>query len=303
MQQSGKRQGNEEHMYFYMGESNRPKRQNRRALMTERGGCIGDHPRSRLRLGGEIIELSDDDEISVASDAKTHLWAHDYVNLIYMGVTQQLIYNQLVHPMETHNMGKVDRKTGRVVGGEEFDDEYDRCRLPSNNGRQPSKPPSKRRESQTQGNKSRRCSRSDEVGHMRRTCCNPYADFDASYKGDLRQYLPGIFVSDRMSEITIMAVRVINNNPLRFWWKDAHAMPLQFHIVIQTSVGQELPTRGGMPIRDLLRTVWKVYFISFPSTTVIEVMSTMPLVDPIGRCVCMCRQSSRRIHGQLRIIR
>lgn len=37
-------------------------------LLTERGGCVGDHTQSRLRLGEEIIELSDDDEIPMASD-------------------------------------------------------------------------------------------------------------------------------------------------------------------------------------------------------------------------------------------
>jgi len=35
--------------------------------VTERGGYVGDHPQSRLRLGGKIIELSDDDKISIAS--------------------------------------------------------------------------------------------------------------------------------------------------------------------------------------------------------------------------------------------
>ncbi|KAJ8446759.1 LOW QUALITY PROTEIN: hypothetical protein Cgig2_000770 [Carnegiea gigantea] len=35
------------------------------ALVTERGGCVSDHP---LRLGGDFIELSDDDKISIASD-------------------------------------------------------------------------------------------------------------------------------------------------------------------------------------------------------------------------------------------
>jgi len=33
----------------------------------ETGRCVGDHLQARLRLGGEIIELFDDDEISVAS--------------------------------------------------------------------------------------------------------------------------------------------------------------------------------------------------------------------------------------------
>jgi len=32
------------------------------------GGCSDGHPQTRLRLGGEIIKMSDDDEISVASE-------------------------------------------------------------------------------------------------------------------------------------------------------------------------------------------------------------------------------------------
>ena len=36
--------------------------------MHETGRCVGDHLQTRLRLGGKIIELSDDDEISVASE-------------------------------------------------------------------------------------------------------------------------------------------------------------------------------------------------------------------------------------------
>jgi len=38
----------------------------RRAAVNESGRCIDDHPQTRLRVGGEIVELSDDDEISVA---------------------------------------------------------------------------------------------------------------------------------------------------------------------------------------------------------------------------------------------
>ena len=42
----------------------------------------------------------------------------------------------------------------------------------------------KRRESQIQGTKSRKCSKCSEVGHTKRTCRDPHADFDASYEGD-----------------------------------------------------------------------------------------------------------------------
>ncbi|KAJ8429657.1 hypothetical protein Cgig2_001653 [Carnegiea gigantea] len=39
-----------------------------RAAVSESDGCINDHPQNRLRVGREIIEMSDDDEISVASE-------------------------------------------------------------------------------------------------------------------------------------------------------------------------------------------------------------------------------------------
>jgi len=35
--------------------------------VSETDGCIDDHPQTRLTVGGEIIELFDDDEISIAS--------------------------------------------------------------------------------------------------------------------------------------------------------------------------------------------------------------------------------------------
>lgn len=86
---------------------------------------------------------------ALAMIAKASLWVYDYVHPIYKTATQQIIYNQLVHPMETHDMGIVDTKTRRVVGGDEFDDDYNHCILLPTNGRQPGGPQSKRRESQT----------------------------------------------------------------------------------------------------------------------------------------------------------
>ena len=56
---------------------------------------------------------------------------------IYKIVTQQVIYSQLVHSIETHDIGIVHWKMGQVVGGDEFDDKYDHCILPLNNGGQP----------------------------------------------------------------------------------------------------------------------------------------------------------------------
>ncbi|KAJ8422072.1 hypothetical protein Cgig2_000322 [Carnegiea gigantea] len=156
------------------------------ALVTERGGCVSGHLQSRLRLGGEINKLSNDDEISMVSNdvgdeetiakecdegskgggydeennkndslknalgerieqklSKTSkkigciatieyysLMLREYNVELNISATQQLIYNQLVHPMKTHDMGKVNDETGRMVGGEELDDEY----LAPNNG-------------------------------------------------------------------------------------------------------------------------------------------------------------------------
>ncbi|KAJ8443355.1 hypothetical protein Cgig2_015836 [Carnegiea gigantea] len=203
----------------------------KRAAVSRHGGCIDDHPQTRLIVGGEVIEMSDNDEISVASEdvaedeAATeggdesskgkgvmkgptlmragHLeklgkkmdkdkqdmmkWkngvgerieqklADTYSKMGCIAAVECYSLIQLVHPMETHDMGIVDAKTGRVVGGDEFDDDYDHCILPPTNGRQPCRPPSKRRE----------CSKCGEVGHTRRTSRNPRADFDANYEGDV----------------------------------------------------------------------------------------------------------------------
>ncbi|KAJ8428152.1 hypothetical protein Cgig2_011525 [Carnegiea gigantea] len=57
------------------------------------------------------------------------------------------VWPQSVHLMETHDMGIVDGKMGRVVGGDELDNRYDCCILLPNNGRQPDRPPSNQRES------------------------------------------------------------------------------------------------------------------------------------------------------------
>ncbi|KAJ8429410.1 LOW QUALITY PROTEIN: hypothetical protein Cgig2_025597 [Carnegiea gigantea] len=91
----------------------------------------------------------------------------------------------LVHLIETHDIKTVDGKTGWAVGGDDLDDNYNRYILPPTNGRQLGRPPSKHRESQMQGTKPQRCSKYGEVGHTRRTCRNPHADFEASYEGNV----------------------------------------------------------------------------------------------------------------------
>ncbi|KAJ8432255.1 hypothetical protein Cgig2_013908 [Carnegiea gigantea] len=89
---------------------------------------------------------------------KANLWVYDYVHPIYKTIMQE---------------------------GDELDEDYNRCILPPNNGRHLGRPPSKRRELQSQDKKVRRCSKYGKVSHTRRTCCNPLVDFDASYKDDI----------------------------------------------------------------------------------------------------------------------
>ncbi|KAJ8421256.1 hypothetical protein Cgig2_027767 [Carnegiea gigantea] len=149
------------------------------AVVSEMGGCIGDHPQTRLRLDGKIIELSDDDEISIAFEDKLGKKMDKHKQDILKWK------NGLVHLIETHDIKTVDGKTGWAVGGDDLDDNYNRYILPPTNGRQLGRPPSKHRESQMQGTKPQRCSKYGEVGHTRRTCRNPHADFEASYEGNV----------------------------------------------------------------------------------------------------------------------
>ena len=69
--------------------------------------------------------------------------------------------------MEAYDKGKVDDKTGFVVGGEEFDDEYNLCILPPNNGQQLGRLHLKRRKSQIHGTKARRCSKCSKIEYTR----------------------------------------------------------------------------------------------------------------------------------------
>ena len=67
---------------------------------------------------------------ALAVIAKANLWVYDFVHPMYKADTQRRIYNQVIHPMETHDMATVHDRTGRVVGGDELDDDYIRCILP-----------------------------------------------------------------------------------------------------------------------------------------------------------------------------
>ncbi|KAJ8419353.1 hypothetical protein Cgig2_016509 [Carnegiea gigantea] len=89
---------------------------------------------------------------ALAVIGKANLWVYDYVRPICKTATQEVIYNQLVHPMETHDMGII----GLVVSGKELDEDYNQCMLTPNNGRHLGRPPSKQRESQTQDKKVQR---------------------------------------------------------------------------------------------------------------------------------------------------
>ncbi|KAJ8424605.1 hypothetical protein Cgig2_014409 [Carnegiea gigantea] len=80
---------------------------------------------------------------ALAVIAKANLWVYDYVHPIYKTAMQEVIYNQLVHPMKTHDIGVEDGRTGLVAGGNELDEDYNQCILPPNNGRHPGRPSSK----------------------------------------------------------------------------------------------------------------------------------------------------------------
>ncbi|KAJ8431273.1 hypothetical protein Cgig2_011126 [Carnegiea gigantea] len=190
----------------------------------EKGECGVEQLQTKLRLEGWIIELSDDDEISIAlddaggedttqkgcdegtigkgyaegNDGNDNVWPQS--SLQAESATQLVIYNQLIHPMGMHDMGRVDEQTRLVVGGEELDEGYNWCMLPLNNGRHPGRPPLNCRESQTQDKKVQRCSKCGEVGRTMCTFRNPQADFDASYESDvvqIKDLLDGSYVVGR----------------------------------------------------------------------------------------------------------
>ncbi|KAJ8423414.1 hypothetical protein Cgig2_032664 [Carnegiea gigantea] len=110
---------------------------------------------------------------------------YDYVNPCYKAPMQRTIYMNVMHPMETHDVGIVDGDTGHVVGGDELDEDFNRRILPPKNPRGAGRPRKRRIESQTQGVKARRCSKCGELGHYKNTCRNPRADVDADYVGDI----------------------------------------------------------------------------------------------------------------------
>ncbi|KAJ8439630.1 hypothetical protein Cgig2_021006 [Carnegiea gigantea] len=144
--------GNNEHGYMYVTENGGPVRraQEKGAVYEGRVNCRssgsegGELSASRLQLGGDTIEISDHDEISVVSEdaGDEEATKEDDADSNTGGHIQPTCA-----PMEMHDMGIVDGKTGLIVGGEELDEDYNRCILPPNNGRHPSRPPSKQRES------------------------------------------------------------------------------------------------------------------------------------------------------------
>jgi len=82
-------------------------------------------------------------------------------------------------------MGRVNDSLAHVMGGEALEDDFNRRILPPINPRKRGRPPFTRRESQTQGVKSKSCSKCGEIGHYMNTCWNPRANFDADYEGDV----------------------------------------------------------------------------------------------------------------------
>ncbi|KAJ8421196.1 LOW QUALITY PROTEIN: hypothetical protein Cgig2_011715 [Carnegiea gigantea] len=66
---------------------------------------------------------------------KHKLWVYDYVRDCYKAGSQNTIYINNTHPIETHDSATVDNATGLVVEGEALDDGYNRRILPPINPR------------------------------------------------------------------------------------------------------------------------------------------------------------------------
>jgi len=64
------------------------------------------------------------------------LYVYDYVNPCYKAPTQRTIYMNAIHPMETHDSEVVDGDTGLIVGGDDLDEDFNRCILPPKNPRE-----------------------------------------------------------------------------------------------------------------------------------------------------------------------
>ncbi|KAJ8425909.1 hypothetical protein Cgig2_015727 [Carnegiea gigantea] len=112
------------------------------AVTYQKMGCIATVECYSVLLGEYSVELTNNRKLSA---------------------TQKVTYNQLVHLMETHDMGKVNKKTGVVVSRKELDDDYNRCILSPNNGRHPGRPPSKRIESKP---RTRKCAGAQNVAKL-----------------------------------------------------------------------------------------------------------------------------------------
>jgi len=98
-----------------------------------------------------------------------------------------------------------------------------------------------------------------------------------------------------------MAVRVTDSNPLRFGRKcacNAFAIPNYNLNIGRVGVANSGRDANMGTAQDSIEGL-----LHPPSATVVEVMSNMPLVDPIRRCAYTCCHSNRRIHGQLWIVR
>ncbi|KAJ8429402.1 hypothetical protein Cgig2_025589 [Carnegiea gigantea] len=156
--------GSDEHGYLYVGESDGPKRRTQKATRTCDDGVV---PGRSGRDRDDMVEEGWEYSVELTNSCK-----------LVVKLGQQTGTCRMWHM-------RVDAKMGRVVDGDELDDDYDRCILPPTNGRQLGRPPSKCKESQTHRTRSRRCSKCGEVGHTRRTYRNPCADFDANYEGNV----------------------------------------------------------------------------------------------------------------------
>ncbi|KAJ8446519.1 hypothetical protein Cgig2_027481 [Carnegiea gigantea] len=100
------------------------------------GGVVTDHViRDVTQVNTEVGE--DVDEAAVIEELidKHKLWVYDYVSDCYKAGSQNMIYMNSIHPMETHDSATLDNATGLVIGGEVLDDGYNRRIRPPVNPR------------------------------------------------------------------------------------------------------------------------------------------------------------------------
>ncbi|KAJ8430933.1 LOW QUALITY PROTEIN: hypothetical protein Cgig2_002721 [Carnegiea gigantea] len=212
-------------------------------------GCIVTVECYSMMLGEYSVELTNSCKL-----------VYDYVHPIYKSATREVICNQLVHPMETHDMGKVNEKTGVVVGGEELDDDYNRCIPPPNNGRHPGVRPFFsdagtladtsllwQQHLQMYLHHEHGCICSNLCGtkntfveyqKMHTPPTKPMGPVKSWLLAALRSISPALSSPTLISVTTITGALVTANSPQRLDRKDVRVIPLQFQMAIRMSLRQ-----------------------------------------------------------------